>query len=128
MARFNVVKASISPIDLPVSGTFTWGTPLGRVTQGNKSVWAPVAGPIAYRDLAFVTVGQDSDREDVKMLGVARLIFGEMLIETDQTSGTLAVGDMVAAGNGKLYKTTTAGDSVGIVVEKKGDVTVIRIG
>lgn len=119
MAKFNVDRGGMVQ-DSPVSGTFVEGTALTITANG----WAVVPGK--YSIARYVTPGYHSDREDVKMLGVARLVAGPMIATTDQVWGTPAKGDMVVPSGGKLITTTTAAEAVGYVVDVSGGLYTIQ--
>lgn len=120
MAKFNVNRGGFV-VDAPVSGTFTEGTALGLASNG---VWTVVNSNHSL--VRFVTAGYHSERDDVKMLGLARLVFGPMELTTDQFSGTLAVGNMVVANNGKLIQTTDPAEAIGYVVAVAGNIITVQ--
>ncbi|MEM5810451.1 MAG: hypothetical protein QXP66_00950 [Candidatus Aenigmatarchaeota archaeon] len=119
MAKFNVDRGGMV-LDSPVSGTFVEGTALALTDNG----WAVIPGK--YSLARYVTAGYHSNRDDVKLLKIARLVIGPMVATTDQVWGTPAILDMVVPSGGKLVTTTVASEAVGYVVGYSGGLYTIQ--
>lgn len=127
MAKFNVNTGAIyldCPVDIATA--FVEGTPLAY--DAINKVWKVAAYAAPGRPVRFVAPGWHSNRDDVKMIKMAKLVWGSGVeIVTSEYDSAVQAGHEVVADNGKLRTAATGEAAIGRALDVQGGLLKVQL-